>query len=157
MEERGDIILEKKKTGPYDDIINMPHHVSKKHPRMPVSKRAAQFQPFSALSGYEEAIHEVNRVTDRKIELDELQKEAIDQVLQKIVYMLKLSNVKPHISVKYFVPDLSKDGGEYDFVIGQVKKVNAYQHELIMESGEIIPIDEILQLELHDYNTDDFA
>ena len=43
----------------YEDIINMPHHVSKKHPRLSMDKRAAQFTPFAALTGYEEEIEEV--------------------------------------------------------------------------------------------------
>jgi hypothetical protein len=54
--------------GEYDDIINLPHHVSKKHPQMPMWKRAAQFAPFAALRGYEEAIGEMNRQNEEEYE-----------------------------------------------------------------------------------------
>ena len=47
--------------GEYDDIINLPHHVSKNHPQMPMWKRAAQFAPFAALTGYEEAVRKAER------------------------------------------------------------------------------------------------
>ena len=55
----------------YDDIINMTHHVSSKRTPMPIEKRAAQFAPFSALTGYEDKINEIKRITDKKIQIDE--------------------------------------------------------------------------------------
>lgn len=61
----------------YDDILPLPHHVSEKHPPMSRLDRAAQFSPFAALTGYEAAVEETARLTDRRIELDEGEKEAI--------------------------------------------------------------------------------
>ena len=58
----------------YDDIINLPHHVSSKRPQMPILERAAQFLPFSALTGYEDAVKETARLTDTRIELEESEK-----------------------------------------------------------------------------------
>ena len=61
--------------GPYDDIINLPHPVSKTHPRMSMIERAAQFSPFAALTGYGDVVKEAGRWTEQKIELDETEKE----------------------------------------------------------------------------------
>ena len=68
--------------GKYDDIINLPHHVSTIRPHMPMIDRAAQFQPFRALTGYEDAVHETARLTDEKIELTEDEKAILDVRLQ---------------------------------------------------------------------------
>ena len=56
--------------GKYDEIMGLPHHVSKTRPQMPMSDRAAQFAPFAALTGYDAAIKETGRLTDERIELD---------------------------------------------------------------------------------------
>ena len=72
-------------TDKYEDIIHLPHHVSKKYPQMPVSDRAAQFIPFMALTGYEDAVEETARLTDRKIDLDETQKNLLDDLLEDIM------------------------------------------------------------------------
>ena len=56
-----------KENNKYADIINMPHHVSKKHPQMSLSARSAQFAPFAALTGYEEAIEDTIIEEERKI------------------------------------------------------------------------------------------
>ena len=53
----------------YEDIINMPHHISKKHPRLSMEQRAAQFAPFAALTGYEEQVMETARVTENRIDI----------------------------------------------------------------------------------------
>lgn len=52
--------------GNYDDIINLPHHISKKHPRLSIEQRAAQFAPFAALTGYEEQIKETERIINEE-------------------------------------------------------------------------------------------
>lgn len=54
----------------YDEILSLPHHISKTRPQMPMSDRAAQFAPFAALTGYDSAIKETGRLTDERIELD---------------------------------------------------------------------------------------
>ena len=103
----------------YEDIINLPHHVSNKHPRMSLEERSAQFAPFAALTGYDDVIREAGRITSRRIEIDECMREILDSKLQIIEEKL---HEKPIITFVYFVPDLRKDGGEYKTVTGKVKK-----------------------------------
>lgn len=138
----------KKKPGPYDDIINLPHHVSKVHPQMPVSKRAAQFQPFAAVSGYEEKIAEVNRIVGRKIELDDLEREKINRKIQEILYRMENKQEKVVAEIRYFVPDQYKEGGEYRDIFGAIEKINVYRKELVFETGDIIPVQYVLSLDI---------
>ena len=94
----------------YDDIIDLPHHVSKVHPQMPLSARAAQFSPFAALTGYEDVIGETVRMTEPKRELDESEKAELDRKLGILASRLR---ERPVIRMEYFIPDERKDGGEY--------------------------------------------
>lgn len=132
-----------KTTNKYDDIINMSHHKSTKHPQMTMAGRAAQFSPFAALTGHGEAIKETARLTDERIELDESVKAAIDEKLQFIEESIKN---KPVISVTYFEPDERKEGGEYITETSAINKIDRYAGCLVMQSGEIIPIDEIIEI-----------
>lgn len=129
---------------PYDDIINLPHHISETRPRMPVYDRAAQFSPFAAIVGYEAAVTETGRLTDRKVELDEGEKEAINEQLNLI---LEHIDERPQISVTYFVPDKKKTGGEYITTGGTVKKIDDYSRLVLLCDGASIPIDEIIRIE----------
>lgn len=140
----------------YADIINLPHHQSRKHPHMPVEDRAAQFSPFAALTGHDAAIKETARLTDRKIELDEYEIAALDEKLQSIRAQLEVSKDKaagrfcnPEITVTYFRPDVRKDGGEYVTITENVKKIDKYKKCLIMYNGIQIRIEDILELVLN--------
>lgn len=124
----------------YDDIINLPHHVSKNHPQMDTLNRAAQFSPFAALTGYDEAIEETARLTDSKIELDEVSKASLDEKLR--IIQEQLSN-RPEITITYFQRDEKKDGGAYISVSGVVKKIDYFKRVLIMQDGSKIEIDDI--------------
>lgn len=128
----------------YNDIINLPHHVSATRPRMSMSDRAAQFSPFAALTGYDAAIKETGRLTDRRIELSEDERVVLDRKQQILINKL---SAKPEISVTYFVPDKRKDGGSYTTVTGKVKKVDDYLRLLILQNGTRIPLDDIVDLE----------
>lgn len=128
----------------YDDIINLPHHISSTRPRMSMIDRAAQFSPFAALTGYDAAIRETGRLTDRRIELTEECRAVLDR--KQHVLMDNLVN-HPEVSVTYFVPDGLKSGGAYVTVTGRAKKVDEYQRLLILTDGTKIPLDEILELE----------
>ena len=130
----------------YDGIINMPHHRSKKHPHMPVEVRAAQFSPFAALTGHGEAIKETERITDRKIELDEYEIAVIDAKLQEIRDRLR---EQLQITVTYFLKDNRKAGGEYKTISGNVKKIDEHTKCLIMKDGMRIAIEDILELVLN--------
>lgn len=133
---------------PYVDIRHLPHHESKRYPRMPREKRAAQFMPFSAVSGYKEAIAESVRTVDRRIELDEGEKEEINRKIQKVIYLTKTIEKQVCIEIEYFVPDHRKKVGEYNVITDYVQKINGYKKEIILGSGQIVPIDEILQLKI---------
>ena len=86
----------------YEDILNLPHHVSKTRPQMSMLDRVAQFSPFAALTGYDDAIKETGRLTDEKIEMDEDRKAALDmkQALPLISKLLVGKSPKPSIFMK---------------------------------------------------------
>ena len=128
----------------YDDIINLPHYVSSKHPHMPALDRAAQFSPFAALTGHDAAIKETARLTDEYMELDEDRKEEIDRQLQKIREHL---SEKPEVMITYFVPDERKAGGSYVTVSGRVKKLDEYAGRVIFEDSTSVEIDKICMVE----------
>lgn len=128
----------------YNDIIDLPHHVSATRPRMSMIDRAAQFSPFAALTGYDAAIKETGRLTDQRIELSEDSRAALDRKQQLLVECLA---DHPEVSVTYFIPDERKSGGAYVTVTGIVKKVDDYQRLLLLTDGTKIPLDDILDLE----------
>lgn len=128
----------------YDDIIHLPHHVSKSRPKMAALDRAAQFSPFSALSGYEAAIKEAARLTSERAELDESMKDILSDKLQVIAEKMK---EEPEIAITYFKPDTKKKGGSYLTVSGFVKKIDEYNRAVVMTDGKIIPIDEIFGID----------
>ena len=129
--------------GKYDDIINLPHHISSKHPRLSMEQRAAQFAPFAALTGYGESIKETARLTDTRIELNEEEKEMLNIKLQELKN--KISTM-PQITITYFVPDVKKTGGEYITKMNKLKKIDEYKKIIILEDKTIIPISEIVEI-----------
>lgn len=128
----------------YDDIITLPHHVSKTRPPMSMMDRAAQFSPFAALTGYDAAIKETGRLTDEKIELDEDTKAALDM---KQAYLIEVIDEQPEISVTYFIPDARKSGGAYVTTTGNLKRFDEYERLLILTNGKKIPMDDIADIE----------
>ena len=126
----------------YKDIIDLPHPTSRKHPRMSLEARAAQFAPFAALTGHQAAIEEAARVTDIRMEVDEEMKEQLNVKLQKIV-----SEPGQRIQIVYYVPDGRKSGGSYKTKIGIVKKIDEYQKILVLEDGCRIPLEDISEIE----------
>lgn len=130
-------------TGIYDDIINLPHHVSSTHPHMTAVDRAAQFSPFAALTGYDSAIKETARLTDERIELDEYAKNILSDRLQIIADRIK---EYPEITITYFQPDAKKKGGAYVTAVGSAKKIDEYERVVVMTDGTKIPIDEIFRI-----------
>ena len=129
--------------GEYDDIINLPHHVSRKHPQMSIHDRAAQFAPFAALTGHGEAIAETARLTDRKIELDDYEKMKLDE---KLLILQEHIMEMPEISVTYFCPDEKKEGGKYVTETKALRKINEMERTLLMEDGMQIRIEDILEV-----------
>lgn len=127
----------------YDDIINLPHHISKKHPQMSLYARSAQFAPFAALTGYEEAVKETARETNERIDIEDELKSILDGKLQIILEQIKNY---PEISITYFIADTKKDGGEYVTVTGIVKKVDLYNQYICLVDNTEIPINEIIDI-----------
>ena len=129
--------------GKYDDIINLEHHISKTHKQMSMQNRAAQFAPFAALTGYEEAVKETARFTEQKIELDEELNNILDEKLRLIQSQIKNT---PEITVIYFVPDDKKRGGKYQKITGKIKKIDDYNKFIIFTDGKYIPIKDIIDI-----------
>lgn len=127
----------------YDDIINLPHHVSTKHKQMSLEERSAQFAPFAALTGYDDVIKETARLTNEKREIDESLKIILDEKLQILKEHLEEF---PLVTFTYFIPDVKKNGGEYKNVSGAVKKIDDYLEIIILEDNTRIPISEIVQI-----------
>lgn len=132
-----------KYNGEYNDIINLPHHVSNKHPHMSLEARAAQFAPFAALTGYDEQVKETARLTNERKELADGLKMILDekiQTIQKNIYE------RPQVTITYFVPDARKQGGKYVTTTGKVVKIDEFTHNIIFENKMEIPIDEIIEI-----------
>ena len=128
--------------GKYDDIINLKRPISK-HPKMSLYQRSAQFAPFAALTGYEGQVKETARLTDRRIELDEEMKLILDLKIQVIKEML---SDNPEVEITYFIPDTRKDGGKYETIINNVKKIDSYNEHIIMQNNLKIEIKEIINI-----------
>lgn len=128
----------------YDDIIHLPHHVSPTHPQMSMLNRAAQFSPFAALTGHDDAIRETARITEEKHELDEYEKNEINSMLNEI--MEHIGEDFP-LSITYFVPDDAKAGGAYETISGIVRKLDTYKHVLYLRGGKEIPIEDIFKID----------
>ncbi len=128
----------------YDDIINLPRHISAVHPPMPVADRAAQFMPFAALTGFGDAIEETGRLTDERPELEE---DAIESLDRKLQYLRERVGNHPEISVTYFKPDVRKAGGAYVTAAGRIKKIDFYGRVLVMEDGTGIPMNSVVGME----------
>lgn len=128
----------------YKDIIDLPHHVSKTRPQMPMSDRAAQFAPFTALTGYDSAIKETGRLTAERIELDE---EALTALDMKYQILMDALNEAPKVTITYFQPDERKAGGKYITATGAVKKVDDFERRITMWDGTRIPMDDVLSID----------
>lgn len=131
-------------TGKYDDILRLPHHVSASRKPMAITARAAQFAPFAALSGYDAEVQEAGRLTDRPIEPDEYEKEAMNARLQLLARHLREKWV---VSLVFFQPDERKAGGAYVTRTGTVKKLYETERLLILTDGTVIPLDDLIALD----------
>ena len=128
----------------YDDIIQLPHHVSTKHPRMPLPDRAAQFSPFAALTGHEAAIRETERLTEEWAWMDEDRKAVLDG---RLMLLREHLPEKPEITFLYFHPDEKKSGGAYLTITGRVRIIDEYEHRLVLEDGTTLDIGMLFSME----------
>ena len=128
----------------YNEIMGLPHHVSKTRPQMPMSDRAAQFAPFAALTGYDAAIKETGRLTDERIELDV---EALSALDMKYQLLMEALDEAPEVTITYFQPDERKAGGKYVSAVGAVKKIDDFERRITMQDGAKIPMDDVLSID----------
>ncbi len=131
-------------TGKYDDMLRLPHHVSASRKPMAITARAAQFAPFAALSGYDAEVQEAGRLTDRPIEPDEYEKEALNARLRLLARHFREEWV---VSLVFFQPDERKAGGAYVTRTGTVKKLYETERLLTLTDGTVIPLDDLIALE----------
>ena len=130
--------------GKYDEIMGLPHHVSKTRQQMPMSNRAAQFAPFAALTGYDATIKETGRLTDARIELNVKALSALDMKYQLLMEAL---DEAPEVTITYFQPDERKAGGKYVSAVGAVKKIDDFERRITMRDGTRIPTDDVLSID----------
>ena len=133
----------------YDDIINLPHHESRRHPRMSMLNRAAQFAPFAALTGYDDAIEETSRLTDRMIDLDSDVKVDLDRTVAILRSILDDSGSLPQATITFFIPDVYKDGGSYNTIKTRVKSIDDVERCVILPDGQKIPISNIVDMTIN--------
>ena len=130
--------------GEYDDLIYLPHPVSRKHPPMSAMDRAAQFSPFSALTGYEAVLREAGRLTDNRAELSEYSRDILDQK-QKI--LLDAAPTYPEITITYFIPDRRRQGGAYGTLKGNLKKIDLARRVIILLDGTEVSLDDVADIQ----------
>ena len=128
---------------PYEDIVDLPPHISKNHPQPTMLERAARFAPFAAITGYEEMVLEEARVTDERIELDEGTKEILNAKLQMVLDFIES---EPEITVTHFVADKKKSGGAYVKHTGVIKKIDEYERVVVFTDKTSISIDNIYEI-----------
>lgn len=128
----------------YNDIIDLPHHVSANRPQMAMIDRAAQFAPFKALAGHDDAIIETERLTQGRPELSEDIRIELDR---KYRILTEHITAGPEVTIKYFVPDPNKQGGAYRTASGRVKKADTFMRCIVLWDERAIPMDEIVELE----------
>ena len=132
-------------SGKYDDIIDLPHPTSKKHPRMSRQNRAAQFSPFAALTGCDTAIRETARITEDRRELSE---DAAVELNYKISLLQQEQAGVKKIKVIYFRQDTTKDGGAYREEDGDFKRIKSSEGILELTNGIQIPLEDIFKIEI---------
>ena len=131
----------------YDDIIHLPHYEPKRHPRMPLAARAAQFAPFAAVAGHDAAIREEGRTTDSWTELGDFGNSELNRKMEQLIPLLPQH---PTVAIEYFLPDSHKSGGSYQTVTGNVKRIDEYERVIELMGGRKIAIDMIKSIQIQD-------
>ena len=128
----------------YLDLLDLPYPNAGKRPGMPVSERAAQFSPFAALTGFEQAVSETARLTEAFREPGEDEREELDRRLSYLVSQIGTGRI---FQITYFVPDLKKEGGRYCTVRDSVQKKQEDKACLVLSQGTEIPLSRIVGIE----------
>jgi hypothetical protein len=133
--------------GKYDDIIDLPRHVSQTHAQMPLLSHAAQFSSFAALTGFDAAVSETARLTEARVELDRDALDALDGTIRALSEASAAGGA-PEAEFRFFVPDERKDGGRYETLRGAVEKVDAYERRIVFSDGRRLSLEDIVSIEL---------
>lgn len=133
--------------GKYDDIIDLPHHVSEKRVQMPLLSRAAQFAPFAALSGYEAVIAEAGRRTQTPVELTGA---AVEELNEALCGVLRRLGERPRVRLTWFAPDARKEGGSYQTVTGIIRRYDPAKKALQLEDRSWVFLEKLVALEEED-------
>ena len=128
----------------YEDMLELPHHISRERPQMAMEERGAQFSPFAALTGDGDAIRETGRLTERQLELEP---DVKDRLNEKLRLLMELPSPRSEVSIVYFLPDEKKEGGSYVSVRGRVKKVDENSRQIVLENGGRIPLEAVMELD----------
>lgn len=131
----------------YEDIINLPHHVSPTRPPMSMHDRAAQFSPFAALTGHGDCINETARLTGERRELTEDKSRDLNSAAQRLT---DLAPERPTVTVEYFIPDERKSGGRYETFTGLFRRIDEYNRTLVFTDGTVIPINDAYDIIIHE-------
>ena len=126
----------------YDDLLDLPHHVSVVHPHMSLYDRAAQFAPFKALTGYEDAVRESARITLPPPNLADDEQELLDRSLQQV-----MAAPSPKAAITYFVADAYKDGGRYETRTAVIKRLDHAHQQLVLQDGTRIDLIHIVRIQ----------
>lgn len=137
----------RKREDPYAAIMDHPHFVSKRYPRMPVEKRAAQFSPFKAMVGYDDEVEEAARYTENEIFADEDRLEELDEALRILSERMDAGE-RPFVKIRHFVPDERKEGGAYVVTRGNVRRIRSDERCIVMEDRQTILIGRITEIEI---------
>lgn len=129
----------------YDDIINLPHHVSKNRKRMSNYDRAAQFSPFAALKGYDDEIEEAARLTEEKWDVDG---ERVTDINEKLLLLKDTVQLHPLVKIVYFVADGKKTGGAYATAQARLKKISQYDRVLHLDNNLTVNFDDLHSIEI---------
>ena len=126
----------------YIDIINYPHYELRKHKRMSIENRSAQFSPFSALTGYSSEIIESSRFLENKRIITEDSMEFLDREL-RYAFANKLE-----VCILVYIEDKKKNGGNYLRYNGIISKVDYICKKIIFEDKKTIMIKNIIDVNI---------
>lgn len=128
----------------YSDIKDKTRPYYADLPQMSLHDRAAQFAPFAALTGYDDAVNETARLTKSRLELDE---DGINRLNTQLCRLTDKLAERPKVSVLYFLPDGRKAGGSYNVKSGAVRIIDNYESCLVFIDGTRIPIGDLYSVE----------
>ncbi len=128
----------------YRDILTYPRPHFSKRALMRAGDRAAQFSPFAALTGYEDAVRETARLTEPFTETDESVRETINA---KLIFLSVRLMESPSVTMKLFQPDTRKSGGSYIYVTGCIRQIDPNAQFILLTDGQRIPMEHLREIE----------